>query len=47
MRTHLEIAIQANWNIRHLTTQQSEKEERNKQNDYNRAKLKIVESMLK
>jgi len=47
MAKSLTNAIQANKEIWELTNDQKEKEERNKQNNRNRAKLKIVESMLK
>lgn len=45
-RNELNKAIEANSAIRHLTTQEEERQERKKMNDYNRAKLKIIESML-
>ena len=42
----LNIVIPAISKMRHLTNVQSEKETYNKRNIHNRAKLKIVESML-
>jgi len=45
-KKNLEQAIEANSNLWNLTTQEEEKLERNRQNNYNRAKLKIIEAML-
>ena len=45
-RTNLLVSIEANSRLRHLTNSQTEKEERNKMNNYNRDKLKVVESLL-
>jgi len=46
-KAELEKAIEANSAIWNLTTQEEEKKERNRQNNYNRAKLAIIDSMLK
>jgi hypothetical protein len=46
-RTNLLVAIEANSRLWHLSTSQTEKEERNKMNIYNRNKLKVVENLLK
>jgi hypothetical protein len=46
MKTKLENAILVNSDIWHLTNSLAEKEERNRQNNYNRAKIKVIEAML-
>jgi len=45
-RAELIKAIDANSAIWGLTTNEAERNERKRQNEYNRAKLKIVDSML-
>lgn len=45
-KNNLEITIDANSKLRHLTTSAEEKQKRNEMNEYNRAKLKVVNSML-
>ena len=45
-KENLEKAISVNSELRHLTTQESERIERNRQNDYNRSKLAVVNSLL-
>lgn len=42
----LETAIETNSKLRHITNSDEEKKERNRQNDYNRSKLRVVNSML-
>lgn len=46
-RNNLLVAMEANSRLRHITNSQTEKEERNRQNNYNRDKLKVVENLLK
>lgn len=47
MKEQLEIAIKCNSELWNLTTQEAERNKRKEMNDYNRAKLKIVELMLR
>jgi hypothetical protein len=46
LKIELDNAIKANGAIWNLTNSQEEKNERKKQNDYNRSKLATVESMI-